>query len=273
MQNFHVTRWAAWAPGLDTQDAWRAWLDQPAPIAADAPAQPPLTEMPAMMRRRIDPLGRAALQAAYWVQDDPSAGPVVFASRWGEIARSVALLQQQAQDEPLSPTQFSLSVHNASGALYSMARQDHQNYLAVAAGAHSAEAGVCEALGLLADGAPQVLLVCFDAPLPPDYAALPELQRPAAAELEPLLHAWACVLVAAPEGEGLSLQSLPPVAADADLADGLDAAALPGNLAPLHFLIGQQPRLDRPGPQGSWRWIRHEAGAATGFPAAALAAA
>lgn len=265
MQNFHVTRWAAWAPGLDTQDAWRAWLDQPAPIAADAPAQPPLAEMPAMMRRRIDPLGRAALQVAYRVQEHPSTGPVVFASRWGEIARSVALLQQLAQDEPLSPTQFSLSVHNASGALYSMARQDHQNYLAVAAGAHSAEAGVCEALGLLADGAPQVLLVCFDAPLPPDYAALPEPQRPAAAELEPLLHAWACVLVAAPEGEGLSLQSLPPAASA--------PAALPGNLAPLHFLIGQQSRLDRPGPQGSWRWTRHEAGAATGSPASALAAA
>lgn len=251
MQHFHVIRWAAWANGLETQADWRAWLAAPRPLAEGG--QPALADMPAMMRRRMDPLGRAALQAAYWAQGEQAGrAPVVFASRWGEIARSLLLLQQLADGEALSPTHFSLSVHNASSALYSMARQDRSNYLAVAAGPCSAEAGVTEALGLLADGAPEVLLVVFDAPLPPAYAAQGDALG--AGQQDAMLHAWACLLGPAQPAQGLSLRALPP-------EPTMPAApGLPGGLAVLDFLSGAAPQLRRTSPQGSWLWERHHAG-------------
>lgn len=263
---FRVVRWAAWAPGLDSREAWRAWLASPTPIAAEG--QPPLAEVPAMMRRRIDPLGRAALQAAWWAQGTPEEGagamPVIFASRWGEIARSLTLLQQLAGGEPLSPTHFSLSVHNASGALYSMARQDRQNYLAVAGGEHSAEAAFCEALGLLAEGASQVLVAHVDAPLPDAYAALGQIDPSTA---DPALVAWACVL-ARPEAGSPSF-ALEPVAADALAPAAPSSPWLSGSLPVLALLAAADEAgaaregvsLDRliAGQPGGWRWTRRPA--------------
>lgn len=235
MTAFQVCRWAAWAPGLETQDAWAHWLAAPSWPWPAGDAVAPLAEVPAMTRRRIDPLGRAALQVAWWAQGAQPTGPVVFASRWGEIARSVALLRQLGEGEPLSPTAFSLSVHNASSAVYSIARGDTANYTAVSAGPGSAAAGVCEALGLLGQGAPQVLLVSVEAALPEPYQAMDGQPGP--------LRAWAALLE--PAEQGLRLQAC---ASDAEP----DAAALPPDLAVLRVLTGHAPRLQ----QGGWRWSR-----------------
>ena len=234
--SFRVNRWAAWAPGLQTPEAWRGWLCAPdlAALAGDAVAA--LPELPPMTRRRIDPLGRAALQAAFWAQGAEPTGPVVFTSRWGEIARAVSLLRQLAQGEPLSPTAFSLSVHNASSAVYSIARGDTANYSAVSAGPGSAAAGVCEALGLLADGAQQVLVVSVEAPLPDPYGAFETQSVP--------LRAWAAVIE---HGDELGLQP------SADASASMPPDGLPPDLAVLQFLAGNAASLH----QAGWQWSRH----------------
>lgn len=234
MTAFRVCRWAAWAPGLETKEAWEGWLADPAwPLpASDAIA--PLAEVPAMTRRRIDPLGRAALQVAWWVQGAEPTGPVVFASRWGEIARSVGLLRQLSQGEGLSPTAFSLSVHNASSAVYSITRGDMANYTAISAGPASAAAGVCEALGLLGEGAGQVLAVSVEAALPEPYQRFDANPGP--------LRAWAVLLESAERG--LRLQAV--------TTGEEDEPGLPPDLAALRFLTGQQPLLR----QSGWCWSR-----------------
>ncbi|HEY4081779.1 MAG TPA: beta-ketoacyl synthase chain length factor [Burkholderiaceae bacterium] len=235
--HLQIDRWAAWAPGLETSEAWVEWLRAPQPVTAEG--VPALSEMPAMMRRRIEPLGRVALQAAYWAQGDAPTGPVVLASRWGEIERSVGMLEQLAAGESLSPTAFSLSVHNAVGALFSIARKDKNNYQAVAAGEFSAEAGFAEAAGLLADGAPQVLVVYFDAPLPEAYAAFEQQAS--------FPHAFACLLSRAESG-GISLGSELSQASRPSPADGL-----PPGLQVLNFLLGDATQLRR----HNWLWQRH----------------
>jgi hypothetical protein len=235
-----LVRWAAWAPGLDAAADWAAWLAAPMPLRGDEAAAPPLSEVPAMARRRIDALGRMALQVAYRAQDDLTpqqvqAMPLVFASRWGELDRSVGLLQTLAAGEPLSPTAFSHSVHNAIGALYSIQRGVRANLSAVAAGAYSLEAGWIEALGLLQEGAAEVLLVALDAPLPPAYAVSAldaALMRPHALALRLRL------------GGPLQLQSAPSVTAPDD--------GLPPALRALRFLSGCEAELR----QGPWRWSR-----------------
>ncbi|MEJ6005049.1 beta-ketoacyl synthase chain length factor [Paucibacter sp. AS339] len=237
---FWIEDWAAWAPGLETQSEWREWFAAPHQPVGDQQAD--LSAMPAMMRRRIDPLGRAALQSAYAVQPQAPC-PLVFSSRWGELARSVGMLEQLALAQPLSPTAFSLSVHNAIGALYSIARQDRSNYLAVSAGEHSAEAGFAEAQGLLADGAEAVLLVSFDAPLPDAYAQF----RPVGELL--FSHAWACLLRPADASTPAALSLTGVMPGDA----AAPADSLPSDLRTLAFLLGEQAEL-RHGP---WLWTRH----------------
>lgn len=187
-----------------------------------------------MARRRIDPLGRTALQAAFWAQGAEPPGPVVFASRWGEIARSVSLLRQLAQGEPLSPMAFSMSVHNANSAAYSIARVDTGNYVAVSAGPCSAAAGLCEAIGLLADGARQVLMVSVESALPEPYQAFEDHALP--------MRAWAVLIQ---EGDDIRLEASPTQA--------LPATALPPDLMALQFLAGAVDELQ----QAGWHWSRH----------------
>ncbi|MCV2368068.1 beta-ketoacyl synthase chain length factor [Roseateles oligotrophus] len=251
---FWIEQWAAWAPGIESQVQWRQWLAAPSFPISDGVA--PLAEMPAMMRRRIEPLGRAALQTAYALQATETATaaidscPVVFASRWGELARSVGMLEQLALGQPLSPTAFSLSVHNAIGALYSIARHDRANYLAVSAGEHSAEAGFAEAQGLLADGATAVLLVYFDAPLPASFAQFSATATPG----QQFLHAWACLLrpagTASQAAKGQGLLNL-QACRQALIAQGR-APELGADLKTLEFLIGDAATLNH----GRWCWTR-----------------
>lgn len=195
---FVIKSWAAFAPGLQHADEWQAWARAPwLPTGDETPDVP---EMPAMSRRRLNPLGRMAVHVAYGAQADATGMPVIFASRYGDAARSLELLDAIAQDNPLSPTGFGLSVHNAIGAMYSIARGDRTNYLSIAAGAASAAAGLIEAYCLLADGAPNVTLVCYDAPLPGDYACFHD--EPTAP------YAWAWQIALPQDNEaGLTLRS------------------------------------------------------------------
>jgi hypothetical protein len=63
---FNIKNWAAYAPGLHDQAAWLAWAhDVCLPRGDDVPV---LSEMPAMPRRRLERVGRLALQVAYWCQ-------------------------------------------------------------------------------------------------------------------------------------------------------------------------------------------------------------
>lgn len=236
---FSIDAWAAWAPGLVGNDAWLDWLAAPRPLVGEG--VPALAEMPAMMRRRVERLGKVALQAAYWAQGEAEPCPHVFASRFGDVTRSVELLRQLAAGEGLSPTAFSMSVHNAIGALFSIARADTGACTAVAAGAETVEAAFMEALGLLADGAPAVLVVYYDEPLPTPYSDF--------AEYLDFPRAWACRLSRCESG-GISLQ--PGL-----LAGAAEPATLPDDLAALRFLLGQAPAWQHDVAGRSWRWVRH----------------
>ena len=61
--SFSIAGHAAWAPGLDTPEAWAAWAETPFAIVGDA--EPGLRQMPAMLRRRAGFLGKMALEVAY----------------------------------------------------------------------------------------------------------------------------------------------------------------------------------------------------------------
>lgn len=243
--HFSISDWAAWGPGLASRSDWLSWLAAPAAVSSGAVAAVP--ELAPMLRRRVDPVGRAALQVAYWLAPSPTPDyPLVFASRWGDIARSVALMGEMARGDGISPAGFSTSVHNAIGALFSIARGDQTSYTAVAGGEATAEAGVTEALGLLADGARAVTLVVYEDALPIPFDGFTPTGD--------FVHAWACRLVAA-SGAGLSLDCQASEGAAARRSD--DGDALPPDLAALRFLVGNALEWKRTQGARTWHWRRH----------------
>lgn len=203
-----------------------------------------------MLRRRAGSLGRMALEVAHQAAQDCAdidiAGvPVVFCSRHGDVVRAVALLEELAHSEAVSPTGFGLAVHNATAGLFSIARTDLANHMALAGGMASVEHGVVEACGLLADGAAEVLLVVYDEPLP---AALTHF-----ADCAEQPHAWAWRMSAPLDGaEVFGLEC-----AQADAAREEPAgAANPGSLDVLHFLLSGAARLQRRTGAQLWTWGR-----------------
>lgn len=180
---FSVTTSAQWLPELDTNSS--------------------LNDMPVMLRRRASAPGKMALIAAYRClreQHDIQSIPTLFCSRHGECGRSVSLLNDLVRDIPLSPMSFSLSTHNATSGLFSIARHDPSNNIAISSGKSTIEHAVIEACGLLADGAPAILLIAYDHQLPPIFNNYHDCDE------QPYAFAW---LIQRPTHECISLSWKP----------------------------------------------------------------
>lgn len=240
---FSINAWAAWAPGLTDQAAWLDWFAAPYAVLGDE--MPALSEMPAMMRRRVERLGRAALQVAYRAMQGAAPCPAVFASRYGDMQRSVALMKQLALEGAMSPAAFSMSVHNAFAALFSIARQDRSNYSAISAGKETAECAFIEAMGLLDEGAHEVLVVCYDEPLPEpvqQFERGPSFPR-----------AFACRIVR-DDAKGIAVTTQ-HADATAPVADDVPVT-MPSDIALLRFLVSAAPDYTRAVDDRVWHWTR-----------------
>lgn len=166
---FDIDQWQAWAPGLASADDWAIWARDPCdPSGSDA--QPDVSFLPSMQRRRLSRLARMVFAVAAPLAAGQPAMPLVYASRHGETARTFAILNDLASDEPLSPTQFSLSVHNAIIGLWSIQQNDPSEMTALAAEGDGLEHAVLEASLLLGEGAPAVLVVIAEDQTPAVYA-------------------------------------------------------------------------------------------------------
>ena len=98
----------------------------------------------------MTPLGRQAVQLIYKsISERNSSIPWIVACRHGDIEHKLNLLSNLAQDEMLSPTDFSMSVHNAIIGMFSIATDNKHTYSALAGGPNSFEAGLLESIALL----------------------------------------------------------------------------------------------------------------------------
>lgn len=166
--HFRIDQWRAWAPDLATADDWRAWSAMPRRIT-DEQQQPDVTFLPTMQRRRLSRLARMVFQVAWPLAAEGERLPLVFCSRHGETPRTLDLLCDLARGEQLSPTQFSLSVHNAIIGQWSILRGDTSEMTAMAAAGDGLEQAVMEAALLLQEGAAAVLVVVAEETPPPLY--------------------------------------------------------------------------------------------------------
>jgi hypothetical protein len=173
MMRVAPARWAAWAPGIETPEEWRAWARDPEVLTARG--APAARFLPAMTRRRCDGHSRAMLQVAYACCEAELRGEVacVFASRHGSFATLVSLLQDLAANAPLSPTRFSHSVHNTPAGLFSIWARNRRPSTALAARGETFAHGFLEAACMLhREPERPVLLVIGDEPVPEPLESL-----------------------------------------------------------------------------------------------------
>jgi hypothetical protein len=183
-------------------------------------------------------------EVAFGVLDGARDIPMVLCSRYGEVDRSVTLLSALARGSDLSPTSFGLSVHNAVGGLFSMARRDTANCIALAGGDESAEYGMLETCGLFSDGAARVLLVVADCPLPAVYDSFTDVQ--------PVAFAWGCLV----EPPGADAISLTWTASSTYEPHEPRERPLPAALSTLRFLFGESRQHDHHAGDRRWQWGR-----------------
>jgi len=228
--DFFIRSWFYW-PADTGQDAA---LSEP---AAPVYHWPELPQVPAMQRRRLSPLTKIAFHTAF-SQTISNTTPLVFASRHGDLHKTLELLRDVATQQPLSPTQFALSVHNAIAGQYSIFSQHQAEHSSVAAGDSSLHYALLEAFAMLqAADCPDVLVVYADQPVPEVYQCF--TAQPAA----PVAMA---LLLSNEQGLAVTLQHQPVTAVPVvDEARALQA-----------FLQSDAPSCSIPTSRISWQWQR-----------------
>ncbi len=106
-----------------------------------------LSSIPMMMRRKLSPVGKIAMSTlldCYGENLDDIK--LVYASRYGELERVVKLINQKKEDNEISPTGFSFSVHNSTIGLFSLLKNIHSSYNSIAGGKDSFSAGLLDAV-------------------------------------------------------------------------------------------------------------------------------
>ncbi|MGY3904564.1 beta-ketoacyl synthase chain length factor [Aeromonas lusitana] len=165
MLSFSLLDTQALSPGLEQVSQWQLWANavQWPEAAQPLPATPLI---PMMMARRLSAGARLAVQLGLEMLARHPIDNAIFVSRHGELARSMTLLQGLAAGKPLSPTDFSMSVHNTAAGLCSIQGKAALPISSLAAGEGSLMAGVTEAVANLHAGYKRVLLVAFEGEIP-----------------------------------------------------------------------------------------------------------
>jgi hypothetical protein len=157
--------------------------------------KPDLGFLEPMQKRRMSPLARGFFHCAQRLCP-PDTGRVVFASRHGEVQRTLSILHDLVAEKEVSPTLFSMAVHNAVPGLWSIFKGNRAPLTAVAAGPETFGWGLVEAIGAhQADPGSPVLYVYADERLPEPWAE---------GAFQTGLHAVA-ILLGAQEGPALTL--------------------------------------------------------------------
>ena len=161
-----ITGVGFWATGFPNAAAWAAGTPDP---AADKPSGKSLDRV---NRRRAGPLDRAladvVAEAIAQANVDPATVPVVIGSSIGEAVTMIGLLDAMwRRHEPMSPADFTMSVHNAASGLISISNKNRGMTTSLAADEDTPAAALLEGIGLALTRNTPVVVACADEPAPP----------------------------------------------------------------------------------------------------------
>lgn len=196
-----------------------------------------------MQLRRLSSFSRIALNVLQKSAGERQKFQLVFASRHGDLVQSLSQLFVLARGELLSPTVFSMLVHNAVPGIARIVRGEHEPATAVAAGPETFGYGLIEALGRLATCPDKpVMLVYADQPVPTEYAA--DVGGPEVAHAVALLLGFA--------GEEPPARRLVMEASWVAVQSGADGSMQ--SLAFMRVLTGATEIASWRGGRGQWTW-------------------
>ncbi len=141
------------SPELPERADWEKWAASGSPFpASDGRVSSP--DIPMMLSRRLLPGDRAAVEVMLRLQQETSLMPdcIIFASRHGELLRSVTMLSSLAGDGTVSPTEFSNSVQNTPAAYYSMVSGNHAESVSLSSGDDIVAMALSEAYAAISSG-------------------------------------------------------------------------------------------------------------------------
>lgn len=160
-----ITGLGLWLPGFANVAAWLGGK-------ADAEAQKPVgSALDRVNRRRASPLDRALADtvaaAMQQASVDVTTVPVVVGSSIGEAGTMIGLLDAMwRKHEPMSPADFTMSVHNAASGLISISNKNRGMTTSLAADHDTPAAALLEGIGLVAAHGGPVVVACGDEPAP-----------------------------------------------------------------------------------------------------------
>jgi len=250
---FGIRDWFAWKPGFESRAEWLRRAGIPfSPGENDVWENNTIAPLPMMLRRRINGFGQKVIGAALTIPAVQQAR-YIFASRHGEFATTLRILEDLHQRSGPSPADFSMSVHHALAGLLSIQTGDKAGHTTVSAGRDTFGYGMLEAAALIADQPAQsALLVSYDEPLPELYK---DFQEPDEMHL-PLIIALDIVapnLAANKPGAQLSLTLEPDETGAADERPGEVAALdIPMGQRFLDFFLSDRAQTTLKGETMSW---------------------
>ena len=161
--DFTLQHWCLW------QDVFDGALTYPdGNVLPSNSGQADVSFLPPMQSRRLSPLAKAANAVAWHCLQKCGQMPAVFYSTHGESHQYFEMLQDMVAHETVSPSRFSLCVHNAIAGLSSFYNHSTLPYTCLAGGTDGLFAAFLEVGGMLLE-TPQVLLVCYEQALPDAY--------------------------------------------------------------------------------------------------------
>lgn len=122
-----------------------------------------------MQRRRLSPFMKMALHCLHEVTEGQH-WPINFSSRHGDFHKTSGLLNSLCQNEPLSPTAFGLSVHNAAAGMSSILSGNTHAINAIASGNDSVISALLDGYARLYTNQCESIVICHaDRTLPAEY--------------------------------------------------------------------------------------------------------
>lgn len=128
-----------------------------------------LSYIPMMQARRMSKATSLACESFLSILNEQSVDSAVFLSEHGELERSHKILDALNHNQNISPTDFSMSVHNVAAGLSTILSQKNIEVSSISAGKDGIFQVLFEIMVLLESGAKSVLLVAFDGNIPEFY--------------------------------------------------------------------------------------------------------
>ncbi|WP_434779124.1 beta-ketoacyl synthase chain length factor [Neisseria sp. Ec49-e6-T10] len=234
----NIIDWYAISLGLADKTAWYEWARQDHNNAwsGELPATPLL---PKMSARRMSTPSKLATQAALTLIEQHSIDAAIFISQHGELERSYKIIESICLKYDVSPTDFSMSVHNTAAGLVSIIGKQTFPISSLAAGRDGFQQALLETYALLqTDNIKNVLVVDFDGDIPKAYQTQYPQYTPA----------YACAYVIT-QGDTLSCSQQPT-------GNNTTLSILPQSLQLLRNMLRQDASFMINGTHSNWLWTQ-----------------